>query len=79
MMFIFVFENDEPINVMGSVDGRVICHETQPTYVINANTIEEAIEKLIPIRTNGSDDPEDYMDDINDGNILVLASSLLIK
>ena len=79
VMFIFVFENDEPINVVGSVDGRTVCHETQPTYVINANTREEAIAKLIPLRPDGSDDPEDYKLDIADGSISMFISGHFVN
>lgn len=64
--YVFVFENADPIMHM---DGL----ETQPSFMTQATSLEEAIEKAIDsCPYSDSDDPDDYKDDINRGNITVL-------
>ncbi len=69
MLFVFIMNNAEP-----AVDFTTgISH--QPSVAITAQTYENAVGVLAAhcaAQNGGSDDPEDYQSDIEEGNITVL-------
>ena len=56
--FVFVFDNEGPI-------------ESADSILVQADDLQQAIDQLILMR-DGSKDPQDYIDDIEGGNIIVL-------
>lgn len=67
--FVFVFENDEPIMTIDGIGAP-------SSFLVQAEDLDSAIDKLIELRDGiGSDDPDDYKADIDEGNITVLVPS----
>ena len=69
MLFVFIFENADPI-----VDFATGL-ESQPSVAIESDTYEQAIRRLAVhchANLDSSDDPADYKDDIEQGNLTVV-------
>jgi hypothetical protein len=69
VLFVFIFENADP--VVDFATGM----ESQPSVAIESDTYEQAIGRLAVhchANLDLSDDPTDYEDDIERGNLTVV-------
>lgn len=69
MLFVFIFENADPV-----VDFATGV-EMQPSVAIESDTYEQAISRLAAhchANLDSSDEPAEYEDDIEQGNITVV-------
>lgn len=73
MLFVFIFENADPVVDFKTGIGM------QPSVAIESDTYEQAINRLAVhchANLDSSDDPADYEDDIVHGNLTVILPTI---